>query len=348
MRGDGVRSGMRLLAVAVLSSLVSSLLLVVVPSATRASAATSCTLTRSVTGKPVPATTGSGDTSEWVSITYPETDQRVPVDVQVELDLRYPDLAKLGVHVYAPGGAASQLFNYGESSGAVDGRYTFSDAAATPFMGTATPAPGTYGPKTAMARLTGKPASGTWMILVLPKALSAGEIRGVLVTYTFTDCPQPDSDRDSVPDAADSCPYVANPGQANSDDDSVGDACDPDDDNDGVDDAQDACPTVAAREGCPVASRKVALRKRKGRKARLTGVVRSSTPTCRAGRVQLKQVRKGRKDRVVARTRSRANGAFSLKAPRRPGRYYAVVPQNRIVGTAVCRAATSAKIRTAR
>jgi hypothetical protein len=316
MRGDGVRSGARLLAVAVLCSLVGSLLLAVTPAAAPAGAAGTCTTIRSVPGKPIPASTGTGSTDDWVAITFSESDPRVPVDVQVELDLRYPDLANLGVHVYAPGGGKTQLFNYGESSGSVDGRYTFSDSAATPFQGTTGPAPGSYRAKTALANLAGKPGTGTWIVWVLPKASSAGEIRRVVLTYTYTDCPQPDSDRDSVPDAADSCPYVANPGQANSDDDSVGDACDPDDDNDGVDDARDACPTVAAAKGCPVASRKITLRMRKARKDRLTGVVRSGTSACLAGRVQLKQVRKGRRDRVV--------------------------------GKVVCRAATSAKIRTAR
>jgi hypothetical protein len=48
-----------------------------------------------------------------------------------------------------------------------------------------------------------------------------------------------DSDDDGVLDVADNCPSVANPDQANTDLDRLGDACDPDDDNDGIADEID-------------------------------------------------------------------------------------------------------------
>ena len=48
---------------------------------------------------------------------------------------------------------------------------------------------------------------------------------------------QADGDGDSVGDACDNCGIIANPAQLNNDDDSDGDACDMDDDNDGLADS---------------------------------------------------------------------------------------------------------------
>ena len=51
-----------------------------------------------------------------------------------------------------------------------------------------------------------------------------------------------DSDGDGIPDAADNCPSVSNPDQADFDSDGQGNACDDDDDNDGTPDISDAFP----------------------------------------------------------------------------------------------------------
>ncbi len=58
-----------------------------------------------------------------------------------------------------------------------------------------------------------------------------------LARYLFDD-----DDNDGVTDALDNCQFVSNPGQANNDDDPLGNACDDDDDNDGVPDDEDAFP----------------------------------------------------------------------------------------------------------
>jgi DNA-binding beta-propeller fold protein YncE len=57
-----------------------------------------------------------------------------------------------------------------------------------------------------------------------------------------------DEDGDGVPDNVDNCPSIANPGQIDSDTDSIGDVCDEfpfDKDNDGIDDTDDNCPTTS-------------------------------------------------------------------------------------------------------
>jgi Thrombospondin type 3 repeat len=50
-----------------------------------------------------------------------------------------------------------------------------------------------------------------------------------------------DTDGDSIPDDEDNCPEIANPDQADADDDGIGDACEPDGDEDGVADDNDNC-----------------------------------------------------------------------------------------------------------
>jgi len=54
-------------------------------------------------------------------------------------------------------------------------------------------------------------------------------------------CLAVDTDSDTVPDATDNCPLVANTDQIDTNGDTQGDACDPDDDGDGVVDATDNC-----------------------------------------------------------------------------------------------------------
>ena len=54
-----------------------------------------------------------------------------------------------------------------------------------------------------------------------------------------------DADDDGINDAVDNCPNLPNAGQANTDDDTEGDACDTDDDNDDIEDSADNCQFVA-------------------------------------------------------------------------------------------------------
>jgi MYXO-CTERM domain-containing protein len=62
------------------------------------------------------------------------------------------------------------------------------------------------------------------------------------------DASDPDDDGDGVADDVDNSPQVANPSQSDADDDGIGDASDPDDDDDGVADGVDNSPLVANPE----------------------------------------------------------------------------------------------------
>ena len=95
---------------------------------------------------------------------------------------------------------------------------------------------------------SGQSASGTWSLNDIRDLMNEdGETSEYF--HAFINCGDDDngpvdSDGDGIPDVDDNCPNVANPDQADMDDNGVGDACEPgtDDDGDGVPNDIDECP----------------------------------------------------------------------------------------------------------
>lgn len=137
-------------------------------------------------------------------------------------------------------------------------------------------------------------------------------------------------------DSRDSCPAEAGPTTAS--------GC-PDGDGDHVSDSSDACPTVAGLwpRGCPAVHRYTTIVSLHRHGRRFTGKVLSTEPACRTGRtVQLR--RRGRK-KPLGRATTTSAGTFRIVARRRRGPFVVSVTVSTPTISAVCRAASSRRVR---
>lgn len=294
------------------------------------------------TPPPPPAPQGTYSVG-WVDFQVPDT--RAVLDVDFGFDVTATDASGLAFALDGPQSVSGNPRSIAEdASGQISGSFTIDDEATGPFARVAPPS-GRYRPKRAASELDGSSAAGRWRLFITNTSEVSGSWGNATLTLTV-DC---DLDKDGVADDSDNCPAAANPDQAASDDDSLGDACDLDLDGDSHVNSSDGCPSVAAgtASGCPSAGRTARLRY-SAKAKRLTITVRSDVAGCRdRAEATLLRVTKGKDAKVLVATTG-AGGRTRVKAPKRSGRYYVTVARSYAAGEAECDSARSGRQRVAR
>ena len=131
--------------------------------------------------------------------------------------------------------------------GVVESQPSITTVGVTSESGQASAPSGTPSPSSSGSHMSPSPSPS--------KSFWTGERESFRSRPLFNAWDADDLDRDGVATAADNCPLLPNPDQADCDGDAQGDVCDEDDDNDGLADDDDACvfsdvtPTVVI-DGC--------------------------------------------------------------------------------------------------
>ncbi len=198
-----------------------------------APAAGAAPATFSYTGPPVPIPDGSSVgvvvpiTVSGITASIADVDFRIdggPCSTNETVGIEHTYVGDLAFSLVSPAGTAVTLFNRQGGSGDNLCQVLFDDDAGAPQLQSPAPFIGTWSPPSPLAAFDGQDPVGTWTVRVRDAAnADVGNVRAVSI---IIDAPL-DGDGDGYADAADNCPSVANPSQADLDHDGIGSACDP-------------------------------------------------------------------------------------------------------------------------
>ncbi|SEB61456.1 Thrombospondin type 3 repeat-containing protein [Nocardioides exalbidus] len=239
------------------------------------------------------------------------------VDVHLGLDVQAADTS-LVLTLQHSQGPTSTLMSRPASPGGYD--ITLDDEAGPWPLGATG---GRYQPEQPLARLDGLRAGSLWVLEANNYGGGPVATSNMLVTVTSDRC---DTDGDGVEDTSDNCPSAANADQVDWDGDGTGNVCDP---TPGTAPVVSPPPVtgVPTTPGCSASCaypRTVDLDHR-SKKKRLAGTVSSVAVGCRREvPVTIWRQRTGTDRKVLVVTTGRT-GHYVVRAPRRPGRYYATV-----------------------
>jgi hypothetical protein len=245
-----------------------------------------------------------------VKVDLPE-DGQVVTDVDVALDIHYPDPSDL--HIEAQNWSDDELtirantLLFDREAGITGSDMlgtVFDDEATVPITWGDAPYSGRFMPRRPLTEVEGL-AGGTFVLLIANFEAVPGTLDSWSFTISYASC---DFDADGVEDHSDSCLGV----------------------------------NAHTATGCPLTTRAVTASYRKGA---FKGALSSPVVGCKAGRaVTVWKVRKG-PDRMIGTRTTAADGTYRLRRARHVGRYYATSARAVVSGTAECPAVRSATFR---
>lgn len=165
----------------------------------------------------------------------------VITDINVTVDITHTFLRDLVLILENPAGNRITLSNRNGGGGENYSGTIFDQEAVTSIGTGIPPFSGSFIPQEDLSSFYGGTSTGDWTLIVSDnESIDTGQINSWSIEICGS--PSPDSDGDTVPDAVDNCPSIANADQSDIDNDNIGDVCDDDIDGDGILNVDDNCP----------------------------------------------------------------------------------------------------------